>query len=73
MILVAPQTDPGWTMVFPSLRGVIVERGGLLSHAAIVAREYGIPCLIGVEDATNTIKDGSIIKLDVDKGYVSSN
>jgi pyruvate,water dikinase len=64
-ILVTKQTDPGWTIVFPLLKGIIVERGGLLSHAAVVAREYGIPCFVGVENATDIIKTGDLIKLDV--------
>lgn len=69
-ILVTKQTDPGWTIVFPLLKGLIVERGGMLSHAAIVARELNIPCIVGVDNATTFIKDGSHIQMDLDKGEI---
>jgi len=69
-ILVTRQTDPGWTIVFPSLTALIVERGGMLSHAAIVARELGIPCIVGVEKAVSRIRTGDRIFLDLDKGEV---
>ena len=57
-VLVTRQTDPGWTIVFPFVKALVVERGGILSHAAIVAREFGIPCIVGVENATDLIDDG---------------
>jgi rifampicin phosphotransferase len=69
-ILVTKQTDPGWTIVFPLLKGLIVERGGMLSHAAIVARELNIPCIVGVDNATTFIEDGSHIQMDLDKGEI---
>lgn len=69
-ILVTRQTDPGWTIVFPSLKGLIVERGGLLSHAAIVAREFGIPCIIGVGKATSLIKNNIQIEINVIDGAI---
>jgi len=69
-ILVTKQTDPGWTMVFPLLKGLIVERGGMLSHAAIVARELRLPCIVGVENATALIKNNSQIKMDLNKGRI---
>lgn len=69
-ILVTKQTDPGWTIIFPLLKGLIVERGGMLSHAAIVARELNIPCIVGVDCATTFIKDGSHIQMDLDKGEI---
>lgn len=69
-ILVTRQTDPGWTIVFPSLKGLVVERGGLLSHAAIVAREFGIPCIIGVEKATSLIEDNVQIQMNVIDGTI---
>lgn len=69
-ILVTCQTDPGWTIIFPLLEGVIVERGGMLSHAAIVARELNIPCIVGVEHATETITSGMNIKLDLQNGLI---
>jgi len=69
-ILVARQTDPGWTPIFPYLKGVIVERGGMLSHAAIVAREFGIPCISSVPQATNIITTGQKITLNVQEATV---
>jgi len=69
-ILVTSQTDPGWTIVFPFLKGVVVERGGMLSHAAIVARELNIPCIVGVERATDVIASGMNIKLNLQSGLI---
>ncbi len=69
-ILVTCQTDPGWTIVFPLLKGVVVERGGMLSHAAIVARELNIPCIVGVERVTEVISNGTKIKLDLLNGLI---
>lgn len=69
-ILVTCQTDPGWTIIFPLLKGVVVERGGMLSHAAIVARELNIPCIVGVEHATEIITSGMNIKLDLQNGLI---
>ena len=69
-ILVTKQTDPGWTIVFPLLKCLIVEIGGMLSHAAIVARELNIPCIVGVDNATTFIQDGSHIQMDLDKGEI---
>lgn len=69
-ILVTSQTDPGWTIVFPFLKGVVVERGGMLSHAAIVARELNIPCIVGAEHATDVIASGMNIRLDLQSGLI---
>lgn len=69
-ILVTKQTDPGWTIVFPFLKGLVVERGGMLSHAAIVAREFGLPCIIGVADATLHIENGAHVTLQLDTGAI---
>ena len=62
-VLVTRQTDPGWTIVFPFVKALVVERGGILSHAAIVARELGIPCIVGVESATDVIADGATVEV----------
>ena len=70
-ILVCPSTDPGWAPLFPGARGLVMERGGALSHGAIVAREYGIPAVANIPGATRTIKDGQKIKVDGSKGIVS--
>ncbi len=58
-ILVCPYTDPGWTPVLDRVGGVVTETGGLLSHAAIICREYGIPAVLGVENATSRIAHGA--------------
>ncbi len=69
-ILVCPSTDPGWTPLFVNAKGLIVERGGVLSHGAIVAREFGIPAVV-LEDATQRIPDGAAIELDANHGTVT--
>lgn len=69
-ILVAKRTDPGWIMLFPPSAGVLVEYGSLLSHAAIVVREMGIPAVVSVKQLTATIKTGDLIELDGEKGVV---
>lgn len=69
-ILVTRHTDPGWMPIFSYVQGLVVEHGGLLSHAAIVSRELGIPCVVGVPGATRHIKTGDKIKLDGAGGRV---
>ena len=69
-ILVTRATDPGWTPVFPLVSGLVLETGGLLSHGAIIAREYGVPAIINVPGALRSIKDGQIIEVDGTNGRV---
>jgi len=69
-ILVTRQTDPGWAAVFFLTKGLVIERGGMLSHGAIIAREYGIPAVVGVNDATRRIRSGERIRVDGDNGVV---
>lgn len=69
-ILVARHTDPGWIAVFSNASAIVVERGSLLSHSAIVARELGIPCIVGLKGATNWIKDGETLKVNGATGQV---
>lgn len=69
-ILVAPQTDPGWTPLFQSAVAIVTEVGGLMTHGAVVAREYGIPAVAGVDEATSRIRDGSLIRVDGDRGLI---
>ena len=69
-ILVTPATDPGWTVIFPLLKGIITEQGGVLSHASIIARELGIPCITKVNDATSILKSNQIIEMDATSGKV---
>ena len=69
-ILVTRQTDPGWAAVFFLIKGLIIERGGMLSHGAIIAREYGIPAVVGVPGATQLIRSGDRLRIDGDNGVV---
>ncbi|NNE81363.1 MAG: phosphoenolpyruvate synthase [Silicimonas sp.] len=69
-ILVARHTDPGWIAVFSNASAIVVERGSLLSHSAIVARELGIPCVVGLKGATNWISDGETLTVDGATGQV---
>lgn len=69
-ILVAPYTDPGWTPLFISIKGLITEVGGTMTHGSVIAREYGIPAVVGIDKATEIIKDGSRIRVNGTEGYV---
>jgi pyruvate,water dikinase len=69
-ILVAEHTDPGWIMLFPSAIGLLVERGSLLSHSAIVARELGIPAVVSIRGLTEWLRDGDLVELDGARGIV---
>lgn len=69
-ILVARHTDPGWIAVFSNASAIVVERGSLLSHSAIVARELGIPCVVGLKGATQWITDGEMLEVDGATGRV---
>jgi pyruvate,water dikinase len=70
-ILVAPETDPGWTPLFLSAAAVVVNAGNQLSHAAIISRELGIPCVLAVTDATRRIKNGTGLTVDGTNGTVT--
>ncbi len=69
-LLVTRQTDPGWAAVFFVVRGLVVERGGMLSHGAIIAREYGIPAVVGVPGAMELIRSGDDVEVNGDRGTV---
>ncbi|HYB01584.1 MAG TPA: phosphoenolpyruvate synthase, partial [Ktedonobacteraceae bacterium] len=69
-ILVTSFTDPSWTPLFVSIKGLVTEVGGLMTHGAVIAREYGLPAVIGVENATKLIKDGQRIRVHGTEGYV---
>jgi pyruvate,water dikinase len=71
-ILVAPSTDPGWTPLFLTAGGLVMEMGGAMSHGAVVAREYGIPAVVGVPDATRRISTGERITVDGSVGKVTT-
>lgn len=69
-ILVTPFTDPSWTPLFVSIKGLVTEVGGLMTHGAVIAREYGIPAVVGVENATILINDGQRIRVHGTEGYI---
>ncbi|MEV0830572.1 rifamycin-inactivating phosphotransferase [Nonomuraea rubra] len=69
-ILVTPYTDPGWTPLFVTAAGLVTEVGGLMTHGAVIAREYGLPAVVGVEGATRLIRDGQRIRVHGTDGYV---
>jgi phosphoenolpyruvate synthase/pyruvate phosphate dikinase len=62
-ILVTTFTDPSWTPFFVSIKGLVTEVGGLMTHGVVIAREYGLPAVVGVENATKLIKDGQLIRV----------
>lgn len=69
-ILVTPYTDPSWTPLFVSIKGLVTEVGGLMTHGAVIAREYGLPAVVGIERATERIQDGQRIRVHGTEGYV---
>jgi pyruvate,water dikinase len=69
-ILVAERTDPGWTLLFPAALGLLVQRGSLLSHSAIVARELALPCIVGIPGLLDTLEDGETVEMDGTTGLV---
>ncbi len=69
-ILVTSFTDPSWTPLFVSIKGLVAEVGGMMSHGAVITREYGLPAVVGVENATKLIKDGQRIRVNGAEGYV---
>ncbi|MBK5461908.1 phosphoenolpyruvate synthase [Peribacillus sp. TH27] len=69
-ILVTTFTDPSWTPLFVSIKGLVTEVGGLMTHGAVIAREYGLPAVVGVENATKLIKDGQRIRVNGTEGYI---
>ncbi|QRV07572.1 phosphoenolpyruvate synthase [Bacillus velezensis] len=69
-ILVTSYTDPSWTPLFVSIKGLVTEVGGLMTHGAVIAREYGLPAVVGVENATQLIKDGQRIRVHGTEGSI---
>ncbi|MCW4459172.1 PEP/pyruvate-binding domain-containing protein [Microbacterium sp. MPKO10] len=70
-IIICPSTDPSWTPLLQRAAGVVAERGGMLAHAAIVAREHGIPAVLGVADATTRVTDGATLTIDGHLGTIT--
>ncbi|MEF8866140.1 MAG: PEP-utilizing enzyme [Salinibacter sp.] len=69
-VLVATTTDPGWTPLFVNAAAIVLEVGGALQHGAVVAREFGKPCVVGLDRATTLLKDGQQAEVDGTKGTV---
>ncbi|MDR0653415.1 MAG: phosphoenolpyruvate synthase [Synergistaceae bacterium] len=69
-ILVTKFTDPSWTPVFLTIKGLVAEVGGMVTHGSVIAREYGLPAVVSVENAARHIKTGDIIRVNGDEGYV---
>jgi pyruvate,water dikinase len=69
-ILICPSTDPSWTALFTTIKGLVVERGGVLSHGAITARDFSIPA-VACPDATKIIPDGATVQVDGDRGRIA--
>lgn len=69
-IIVAPFTTPVIALAIARAGGIICEKGGLTSHGAIIAREFNIPCIVGVKDALKILRNNQLITLDADKGYI---
>ena len=70
-ILITYSTDIGWSPYFAALGGLVTEIGGLVSHGAVIAREYGLPCLVGVDKATLHFRTGDLLLLDTTKGFIA--
>jgi pyruvate,water dikinase len=70
-VLVAPYTNPAWTPLFQRAAAVVVDSGGATSHAAIVAREYGIPAVMGTTEGTQKLTDGQRVMVDGNRGHVT--
>jgi len=71
-ILVAQQTDPGWVVLFPAASGLLVERGSLLSHSAIVARELQLPCIVSIPNITTLLTTGTLVEMNGSTGEVQT-
>jgi pyruvate,water dikinase len=69
-ILVTTYTDPSWTPLFVAIKGLVTEVGGAMTHGAVIAREYGLPAVVGVEHATRLIRDRQRIRLHGTEGFV---
>lgn len=70
-ILICTHTDVGWSPYFPLINGLVTEMGGLISHGAVVAREYGIPCIVSVTNGAELIRTGHMVALDGTLGTIS--
>jgi pyruvate,water dikinase len=71
-VLVCPATSPAWSVVFPTLAALVTDTGGILSHAAIIAREFAIPTVVATGNATELFTDGQTVTVDGDTGRVAA-
>ena len=69
-ILVTKFTDPSWTPMFVTIAGLVTEVGGMMTHGAVITREYGLPAVVGVVNATKLIRDGDYIRINGNAGYI---
>jgi pyruvate,water dikinase len=69
-ILITTYTDPSWTPLFVTITGLVTEVGGVMTHGAVIAREYGLPAVVGVEQATQVIRDGQRVRVNGTEGYI---
>lgn len=69
-ILVTAATDPSWSPLFVAISGLVTEVGGMMTHGAVIAREYGLPAVVAVEHATELIRDGQRVRVHGAEGYV---
>ncbi len=69
-VLVANMTRPEYVILMKKAKAIVTDEGGLTSHAAVISRELGIPCIIGTQIATKVLKDGDLVEVDADKGIV---
>ena len=69
-VLVTTHTDPSWSPLFVTVSGLVTEVGGLMTHGAVIAREYGLPAVVGVRDATRLIRDGQRVRVHGTEGFV---
>jgi phosphoenolpyruvate synthase/pyruvate phosphate dikinase len=69
-VVVCPVTSPAWSVVFPSMGALVTDMGGILSHPAIIAREHGIPAVVGTGNATSLLRDGQTVTVDGTTGAV---
>jgi phosphoenolpyruvate synthase/pyruvate phosphate dikinase len=68
--VVCPVTSPVWSVLFPSIGALVTDNGGVLSHPAIIAREYGVPAVVATESGTSVLRDGQVVTVDGTAGVV---
>ena len=69
-VIVAYTTDPGWTPLFVNAAAIVLEVGGILQHGAVIAREYGKPCVVGIDQVTTKLRDGQTVEVDGTAGVI---